>query len=543
MTQRRGQDFSIDEALGDVGFTPRMGDVPALLDRITSEDRDLRKSATAALIRVQGDVDAELVKRIESATGRELARLLRAAATVGQGEGDHGPLVAAIETAVSDDDPHARKAAASAIGRLRAPGAEVLLHGALERERRDGGEEHVVVAIIEALGKVGTARSLGTLASIDGALDASPKVRRARLMVERSSQRDRPSTIAIEGRLKSPLPIVLRCRTGLEPIVAGELPTASRPRFRPLSGKIDAVLTGPLSTPYRSRTFVDLAFALGSFEVSARGQAATVTEAITSPRARQIFETFTSGPIRFRLSWHGTGKRRGETWSLAEDIRERAPWLQNDPSGSVWEVSVKQDGDRSVGIELVPRVDDQRFAYRTQDVPAASHPTVAAALVAIAGRTEGDVVWDPFVGSGLELCERAVAGGYGTLIGSDQDPRALTAARANLDALEAKATLLLGDARSLDVIAAEPAARHGLDLIVTNPPMGQRSSAGEDVEEILSLVLERAGELLRKGGRLVWISPRPEVTRSRAPKTLTMTRTLTIDMGGFRAEIQRFDKR
>ena len=39
------------------------------------------------------------------------------------------------------------------------------------------------------------------------------------------------------------------------------------------------------------------------------------------------------------------------------------------------------------------------------------------------GARADDVVWDPFVGSGTELVERALAGPYARLLGSDTDPR------------------------------------------------------------------------------------------------------------------------
>ena len=32
---------------------------------------------------------------------------------------------------------------------------------------------------------------------------------------------------------------------------------------------------------------------------------------------------------------------------------------------------------------------------------------------------QNDLVWDPFVGSGTELCERALLGPYRALVGSD----------------------------------------------------------------------------------------------------------------------------
>src|SRR5207344_2651286 len=101
--------------------------------------------------------------------------------------------------------------------------------------------------------------------------------------------------------------------------------------------------------------------------------------------------------------------------------------------------------------------------YRSRDVPAASHPTIAAALARVAGTRNDDVVWDPFCGSALELCERARLGRYAKIIGSDLDAKALVAARANLDAAGAPdAELHVGDA-----LAFTPPVPP--TLVITNP--------------------------------------------------------------------------
>src|SRR5262249_60017045 len=110
-------------------------------------------------------------------------------------------------------------------------------------------------------------------------------------------------------------------------------------------------------------------------------------------------------PLRFRLAFRAGGKRRAAVWRVAEEVSRRAPELVNDPTASPWTAEVLE-APGLVRIELVPEIADPRFAYRAGDVPAASHPTIAAALVRVAGARHDDVVWDPFVGSGTELCER-----------------------------------------------------------------------------------------------------------------------------------------
>jgi 23S rRNA G2445 N2-methylase RlmL len=189
-----------------------------------------------------------------------------------------------------------------------------------------------------------------------------------------------------------------------------------------------------------------------------------------------------------------------------------------------------------VSLELRPRVDDPLFLWRVADVPAASHPTVAAALARVAGTRADDVVWDPFAGSGVELVERARAGKYAQLIGSDRDPSALDAARANCAAADlADVTLLVGDA-----LAVAPA---GVTLVLTNPPLGRRALRDADLGDLYDRFLAHVAQLLRPGGRLVWLSPLGARTATRATEVgLRVTVERRVDLGGVHATLQRLDR-
>ena len=86
----------------------------------------------------------------------------------------------------------------------------------------------------------------------------------------------------------------------------------------------------------------------------------------------------------------------------------------------------------------------------------------------MAGVRVDDVVWDPFVGAGAELVERALLGRYDEMIGTDTDADALAAAKANLKAAKvARVQLTRSDARKF-------LPRKPVTLVLTNPPMGRR---------------------------------------------------------------------
>ncbi|MSP16467.1 MAG: hypothetical protein EXR73_07650 [Myxococcales bacterium] len=267
----------------------------------------------------------------------------------------------------------------------------------------------------------------------------------------------------------------------------------------------------------------------------ARGAAEVVIpQLLAAASTLALLRALTDGPIRWRLAWAGGGHRRASVYRIAEEVARRCPELENDPTASAWEVVVREDAG-AVEVELEPSaLEDPRFSWRRTDVAAASHPTLAAALARLAGVRARDVVWDPFVGSGSELIERARLGPYAALIGSDLDPRALVAARENLAAAGVAATLDVADA-----CAHAPA---GVTLIITNPPMGRRVHRG-DIGPLLDAFVDHVARVLVPGGRMAWLSPVPRRTRERALLVgLRFSVAHRVDMGGFDAEFQLLEK-
>jgi tRNA G10 N-methylase Trm11 len=164
-------------------------------------------------------------------------------------------------------------------------------------------------------------------------------------------------------------------------------------------------------------------------------------------------------------------------------------------------------------------------------VPAASHPTLAAALARCAGVRADDVVWDPFVGSGLELCERGLLGPHRRLIGSDVSESALRAAGENLERAGLSAELSRGDARTM--------RPRDVTLVLTNPPMGRRVERSGALELLLLDFIANAARALSPGGRLVWLSPLPRATAAALESHgLSVERRGPVDVGGFDAELQ-----
>jgi 23S rRNA G2445 N2-methylase RlmL len=124
-------------------------------------------------------------------------------------------------------------------------------------------------------------------------------------------------------------------------------------------------------------------------------------------------------------------------------------------------------------------------------------------------------------------------GPFRALFGSDVDADALAIAKGNLDAAGVAATLDRADA-----LGQGPA---GVTLVITNPPMGRRSSRTAGLADMLDRFVARVASLLVPGGRLVWISPFPARSRAAATRAgLTLEWARVVDMGGFEAEMQRW---
>lgn len=534
MTARRGPDFRLEDAVRDPGFSPRRADVPALVDLVAkkAEQAELAARALAGRAAPAEVVREEVTTRALAAEGPERSRLTALAGRLAVAHPDEA-LEAFLIARLADADARTRKSAAMALGKLRGEGVAEALSRALAGEV----EAAVRRALVEALGKAGGADAASQLADLDVGEDARLDEMRAKatLIAARTAGREVPSSFDVDKPAAAPVPVVLHCRAGLASILKGELDKDLALRLSPRTpDRVLATLTGPPARLFAARTMLFFGFPLRPEPLGEDGDAVEpLVRALISPEARALFEHWTVGPVRFRIAWAGGGKRRASTWRAAEEVARRAPALVNDPTESTWEAVVREVGDQ-LEVELVPRVDDPRFVYRKRDVPAASHPTIAAALVRVAGLREDDVVWDPFVGSAAELCERALAGPYQRLVGSDREPAALAAARENLTAAGVTdAVLVKGDALSFVPAGPRPT------LVITNPPMGRRVLRGADLGAFFDRFLDNVARALAPGGRLVWVSPLPGRALATAERLgLSASLQQDIDMGGFEAQLQ-----
>jgi 23S rRNA G2445 N2-methylase RlmL len=512
------------------GFTPSVRQLADLLDLLSSDDDALVKDAERAILRIEKQyadrVARHTVEHARKATRPLRGRLTHLAGRLAQeGRDPEGVAAEWLLEAVTDDDPKTRRAAARGLGKLP-PTKAIEDRLAKAFDQASSEDDRRVLAL--ALGKTGSDAADERL--------SRGEYGRASLIASRERARRTTASIVPSASVQTPLRVWFHGRSGLEGIVEEELGRAvGKGRFVS-PGVVEASLSGPLARALSVRTATHIGFPLTKAERT-DDLAADIARAVCSDEALAIFRAFTShdkkgehAPIRFRLTFTRGGHRRSVVWRTAELVKQRGNDLVNDPTESTWEVVVDEVGGK-VALELVPRMHDARFAYRQDLVAASSHPTIAAALARVAARRKDDVVWDPFVGAGAELVERALLGPYARLVGTDVDPRAIAAARANLDrAGVANATL---EARDSTTYAPE-----GVTCIITNPPMGRRVHRGTH-GELLERFVAHAADVLPPGGSLVWLVPEPRAVHARAATAgLWLERSISVDMGGFSAELE-----
>lgn len=521
-------------AVKDKGFTPRRKDVEALVGLLGTDDDDAVDDLIRAVLAHPEEALDRALERFAGARppmrGRLVklvGRLLAVPALGPRAEATWQWVLGRLE----DDDAKTRRNAILLMGRSPLPVSEDALLASWEREER---VDHRV-SVAQSLGRVGGAKTrslMQRVASGDPRLQKA--IEQASLMVERTMHRGTGSAVEPRGVPRAAANVELTCKRGLESMLAAEFDASWGPTIMG-PGRVRVMLSGSLETIFRSRLFQSMAFVIAPVMKPAGGDVAdAVVQAVLSPGSLRILESFTQRTIRYRVEWAEGGHRRALTWRVVSRIAALCPALVNDPKDSTWEVLVREMPDR-VQVLLRPRkLSDPRFGYRRAEVAAASHPTIAAALARVAGVSADDVVWDPFVGSGLELVERGRLGPYARMEGRDLDASALEAARQNLAGFT-RVSLVQGDA--LD------AAPEGVSLILTNPPMGHRVGFGQDVGGMLERFVAHAARSLVPGGRMVWLSPiEPRVRQAGVRTGLRLTRWQRIDLGGLDVELQRLER-
>jgi predicted RNA methylase len=401
----------------------------------------------------------------------------------------------------------------------------------LDRERKFVGR---------ALDKLGGRATLAAISSEPGVLPQTEQ--KVKASVARMEQ---PSVIRMDRPLADfrNLRINLRCRVGLQGILREEIEEyiAAGHEYQILDVRPGYVTVTPLATfslddLFGLRCFATVGFVLGSVSERDPGKCIeALATMISSPESRRVLEAFTEGPIRYRIEFVSRGHQRGAVHQLASRVYAMCPELLNDSRRAPWSIDIHSSAGGTTA-ELRPRLSpDPRLYYRLDDIAAASHPPLAAAMARLAGNVGDEIVWDPFCGSGLELIERSLRGGVRKVFGTDLSPEAIQIARANFAAAHLESV----QSKFACVDFREFAKVEGLrpktvTLMISNPPMGRRIRI-KDMRGLFADLFRVAATVLKPGGRLVFPNP---LRLEPGDPSLRLEYHQFVDLGGFECRLE-----
>lgn len=252
------------------------------------------------------------------------------------------------------------------------------------------------------------------------------------------------------------------------------------------------------------------------------------------------------GRPTYRLVTQMSGKhvyhRKHAAEALAKGLAGHLPasWRYAEENAAVEVWLTIQNTTAFCGLRLSTREMRHR-TYKVEHVPASLRPTVAAAMVRLAGVGAGMTVADPMCGAGTivgELNEmlRRRRGDAVQVLAGDLERNAVRATDINLRRLPA-ALLARWDARRL------PLGDAVLDRIVSNPPFGKQLGDPEEIGPLYQALAQEYDRVLKPGGRAVLlVSEEGLLERALRPREWALQRKLGIRILGQRATISVWRK-
>lgn len=311
-------------------------------------------------------------------------------------------------------------------------------------------------------------------------------------------------------------PLYAMLHAGLEPVVADEIARdlggeVKKTRRGTVIFRLDAIDEDAISLRTTEDVYL-LAWGSDTLTYKAADLKSIAEWTAKKPDWKRLFELHRAvrGAPKGKPTFHLVCQMQGEHGyrrvdaldAMAEGLRGKIPASWQPADENAWyEVWLTITGRTAVcGVRLSDRTMRHR-TYKREHVAASLRPTIAAAMVRLAGAGPGMTVLDPFCGAGTILAEqielaRRRRAGHVRVVGGDLDANALANAAANIERL-GPADLGRWDATRL------PMAADSVDRIVTNPPFGKQLSSIEQVPALYRAAAKEWNRVLRSGGRAV----------------------------------------
>ncbi len=213
----------------------------------------------------------------------------------------------------------------------------------------------------------------------------------------------------------------------------------------------------------------------------------------------------------------------------AEIGRARPAWRTADPSDLEFWALEDRPGRLRIGLRLTT-ADLRNRGGRAEEREAALRPTLAAAMVHLAGKVAATLI-DPCCGSGTILSE-AYAVGWNA-VGGDIDSAAVAASRRNLGA----DPLWIGDAASI------PVTDSAADAVVMNLPFGEQHKLPQRPGPWFRRVLDEARRVTGGGPVVILAARSRELEAAIVSCGMDLDRSFDVRVLGRRAAVFSLGRR
>ncbi|MEZ4667164.1 MAG: methyltransferase domain-containing protein [Anaerolineae bacterium] len=186
---------------------------------------------------------------------------------------------------------------------------------------------------------------------------------------------------------------------------------------------------------------------------------------------------------------------------LKDELAAKTELAIGDENGDLL-IRVRRAGD---GWETLVRLSPRPLATRAWRVcnrEGALNAAVGYAMAVLSQPTDEDVFLNLGCGSGTLLIERLAAGAAKSVIGYDEDPRALECALKNVEAAGYGGQIKLNQGDITDL----PMADKSVDVVAADLPFGQLVGSHSSNVALYPAVLKEAARVVKPGGRGVFIS-------------------------------------
>jgi tRNA (guanine6-N2)-methyltransferase len=323
--------------------------------------------------------------------------------------------------------------------------------------------------------------------------------------------RDRTGTEAAR------LPLLARTLRGIEEIAAAEIRARLAPTSLSIGHREVRFESSDLSNAVELGVADDVFLVLlddepishvkaGLATLAARGRSVDLASAVGTisglrPISATAFDVSASflgerNYSRFDIE-DAVGAELGSSTGWSYESRRNGP-----PAHTELSVRVHLTGDRTtIGLRLAATPLHRR-AYRVASRPGALHPPLARALVHLSEPSSDAVLLDPFCGTGTIPIEAKRWCPTLSAMGSDLEPMAIAAARANAAAARVAVGLEVADAASLTDAPAS------VDQVATNPPWGASVDARGALVSTLRPFWRAVDRALTDDGRIAMLLPK-----------------------------------